>query len=555
MGFLVRTSARSGDPLENPNLPLNDPDAWDDVFDGFSGKTDSGIKVSPKAALTLSALWRGASLIANTCGRVPLHVMQIGDGELDKTKAKDHAAWSLCRRSWVRNRISAFEGRRTLTLQAVMRGNGYAAIVRNPKTAAPSELLPLKPGYVTPVVANGHFLYVVSVGGSIEDPNSELRRLDASDVLHIHGPGSDGLSGHSIIDLGREDFGRMLATRKHHAKFFANAATPKVVLQTPSTLSDKAFARLLKTWQQMKAGLDNSHKTAILEEGTTVETLTVSPADAQLLESEKFSLTQAANWLGLPVHKVGGEGRTAFASLAEENQSTLDEAFDPWLIKWETECWEKLLTEEQKQAESHEVEFKRQALLRMNPGQRAAFYRSAVGGPFMLRNEARAAENLPPVDGFEEPITPTNLAGGTKGVGDVKKADPNPQQNSGDDGVTPRAQQCDNNVTPPAAQRDAVEQLLNDTARRMAKRLIVHAARRAATGRPATPDLSVVRDALRPFEPLVDRNAEALAGLIANAVEMSQPIEDEDETARSVAEHVVATVYRSPETEDPDDEE
>jgi len=75
-------------------------------------------------------------------------------------------------------------------------------------------------------------------------------------------------------------------------------------------------------------------------------------------------LEKAVIALKLPPHKLGDSSRTAYNSLEQENQSYLDEALDGWFVTWESECFIKLLTEDQKRTDSHVVEFVREALLR-----------------------------------------------------------------------------------------------------------------------------------------------------------------------------------------------
>ena len=475
MGLLIRTTPNKRSSLENPNLDLNDPDIWAQVFGESYGTSSAGVAVNNRTALAISGVWRGVNLIANTVAKVPLYVYRRQqDGQ--KERDTGHAAYPILRRQsspW----HNAFEFRRTLTAQAILRGNGYAAIIRPQAGSILSVrdgggLLPLQPDRTYPVKANGTLYYVTSVGGVLEDTNSELVRLEYMDVLHIRGLGADGLGGYPLLDLARDDFGLDIAQTKYSGKFFANNATGRVVLEVPSELSDKAFQRLQHSWNSLNTGLDNAHKTAILEEGTTANPLASTMKDAQLIEGRKFSLTSVANWLQLPPHKVGAEGRTSYNSLSEENQSTLDESYEPWLCAWESECYAKLLTEREKQAESHEVEFERKALLRSNPAQRAEFYRQAVGRPFMLPDEARKAENMPPIDGGDELYVPVNMA--------------------------PAGQQPDSG--PDTDQMRDIRKLARSTARRIAKRILLNLKR----GKPAID--GTVRESLVPFDSLAGQH-------------------------------------------------
>ena len=56
-----------------------------------------------------------------------------------------------------------------------------------------------------------------------------------------------------------------------------------------------------------------------------------------------------ANLLGVPAHKLGADIKSSYNSLEQENQDYLDQCLDFWLVRWEEECWDKLLTEEEKE--------------------------------------------------------------------------------------------------------------------------------------------------------------------------------------------------------------
>ncbi len=394
--------------LEDPQLSLTDPDGWDDMFDG-GGRSVSGERVSRRTALTLSALYRGVGLISGTVGKIPCYCWR--GTEEKKERDIKHPSHRLVR--WNANpEMTAFTLRETMTAHAILQGGGFAYIKRAPD-GTPLRLNLLLPDRTYPVRVNGQLYYVTSIGGTLEDKHSEMVTLFPDEVLHIHGLGFDGLTGYSVIELAKTDFGAAIAKVKHEATFFRDAMTPHIIIEVPKQMTAPAYARLKASWKRSLPGNNRDarlHETALLEEGAKANPIQVSAADAQLIESRKFDLVSASNWLHLPPHKLGGEGRAAYASLEQENQSTLDEAFDPWFVRWELECRRKLLTTEEQESESHFFEFVREALLRSNLAARASYYRMALGGrPWMLQNEVRRRENMPPVPGGDVMLDPLNM--------------------------------------------------------------------------------------------------------------------------------------------------
>jgi HK97 family phage portal protein len=396
--------------LENPSTPLSDPDEW--LVEAWGGgKASSGVAVNAKSALTYSPVWRATCLISGYVAKIPLIVYRReGDG---KERDTMHPAYRLLKHKANTNQ-TFFQFRLAQQARALLRGNAYAYIFRD-GNASPLELVPLDPTNTYPVVENTRLLYVTKVG-------EEQRKLLAENVLHIRGLGDD-LAGHSVIGYARESFGLGMAAQKYGSVFFRNSARPSVVLQHPATLGEEAARTLRESWEKMHTGLEEKHRIAILEEGMTLNPFSMSNEDAQFLETRQQEIREVANWFGLPPHKLGDTTRTAYASLEQENQSLLDDCLDPWYVNWESECWDKLLSEEQKAADSHVIEFLRQALVRANLNDRSNFYASALQNGWMNRDEIRGLENLNPLPDGEGKkfFWPLNMAEGPPDEGEAEE--------------------------------------------------------------------------------------------------------------------------------------
>jgi len=463
--MIAEAFARS---LENPSTSLADPAEW--LYDALgAGKSASGVNVSQKAALGYSPVWRAVSLISGDVAKLPQFIYRReGDG---KVRAPEHPAYRMLRYKPCPE-MTAFVFKRRLQCQAILRGNGYAYIQRR-GDGAPLELWPLDAATTYPVRVNGALWYVTGAGG-------DESKLPARDVLHIRGPG-DGLEGWSLIRYARESLGLGIAARKYGAVFFANNARPSFVLEHPGVLGAEAQTNLRRSWVEMHAGLDEAHKPAILEEGMKINAYSTSNEDAQFLQTRQFEIREVANWTGVPPHKLGDTTRTAFASLEQENQSYLNDAVDPWLTVWDTECWDKLLTEPQKARDTHVIEHMRQALVRADIKARGAYYRMALGGaPWMTRNEVRGLENLNPSDdpAASEFLDPLNMTGATQ----EPAAEPEPE---------PEADESERQE----AVRQAIGEAVQADISRMCRRL------EAASGRKgfaAADHSAVVREAIAP---------------------------------------------------------
>lgn len=489
---------------ENPRFSLNDPAAWD-MFTGGQ-QSSAGINVNYESALTYSPWWRGVNLISRDVAKLPMAIYRRnGEG---KERDTQHPAYRLLRYKPNRE-MTAFVFRQTLQAHALNDGNGYAFIFRA-GDGTPLELVPLLPEKVTPVRENGSLQYVLSVG-------SEMRRIDPSNILHIKGLSFDGLVGYSLWQKAKQSIGLGMASEQFGSRYFSNGAEPRAVIEHPAKLSEKAAANLRNSWNSMHQGIENSHKIAILEEGMKINAFSNNARDAQLLETRQFQIRDIANWLGVPPHKLGDTTRTAFASLEQENQSYLDDAVDPWLVNWEEECREKLLTEEEKVSDSHVIEFIRNALVRADLTARANYYRTALGGrPWMTQNEVRGRENMNPMEGGDTILEPLNM---------------------GDNGG------ADNQPDPIAS--EAARQSLIDTVRRMVRRLTTAIQR--ATDKPEWIEKHMRADHAETIRQAIQSPASALAAIHsreANVPKLVEQLFKEFESAFTTREPIDSVEIR-----------
>lgn len=400
MGFLRNVVAS----LENPNRPLNDPDAWSEVFE--SSRTKSGIRVSMKKALGFPPLLRGINKISTDIGKLRIHVKpRTDDGGAERDRK--HPAYGLLRRK--PNRVmTSLTLKKTVQFHALWHGNGYIYVPRSRR----GEPLPLRspeggllildpdPQRSYPVQADGQLWYVTHI--AMRDARGQVThdepiRLRGEDVIHIRGLSLDGLLGLSTFDLVRESLGMVLATQEFAARFFGEGANVSGVLMVPGHLKTSAQENLLKAWGKMATGMSKAHKVAVVQDGTKFQPLSVDPEKAQMIGTQELSARQVANILGLPPHMLGDGTRTAYNSIEAENRNYLESSLDGWLCAWEEELEDKMLSEDQKAEDTHLIEFNRQQLLMMNLKDRSEAYRKLreIGG--LTVNDLLRAESMPTI--------------------------------------------------------------------------------------------------------------------------------------------------------------
>lgn len=461
---------RTARSVENPSTPLSAGADW--MYDVFGAvKSASGIRVNRKTIFTYSPVWRAVNLIAGDVAKLPIYVSQVDPSGEGKTRDVRHPAYRPLRRK-PNSEQTAYEFKQLVQAHALIEGNGYAYILRR-GDASPDELIPLLPDRTYPVRYNGVLRYVTTVNG-------EMRKLKPEDVLHIKGLGYDGLAGYPLYQFARDSIGTGMAAMKFGAKYFANNAEPSFVLEYPGMMGEEEIKNLAASWDRMHGGLERSHKPAILENGVTLKAVGADPKKAQLLELRQYEAKEVANWFGMPVHKLGDTSTTSYASLEQENQAYLDDCLERWLVNWEEQCFEKLLTEEQKREESRSIDFDRMMLDRADLAARGNYYNMAFNSGWMCADEIRHREGMGSIpDGagkiFRQPL---NMA----------KAGQDPNPDPADTSDSPPAAGSGNEKPPKkgkkkaAARQQALRGLIVDAAGRMVRRVAVQA--RKAAKRP-----------------------------------------------------------------------
>jgi HK97 family phage portal protein len=466
MSFIASLFERRS--IENPSVPLSDIDAdsglWDTLTGG--GASSSGVRVNRKSAMGYAAYWRGLNLISRDFAKLPLYVYRKMSGG-GKERALDHPAYAILRRS--PNSVQkVFDFKQALMANA-LEGNGYAYIYRN-GSGMPLELLWLSPDRTWPIRENGVLWYVTQLD------SGEQRRIAPEDILHHHGLGFDGTQGYSVLDVAKETLGLGLAAAKYGSIFFKNGATPNVVLEHPGKMGKPAVDRLRSDWEKLYAGLDQAHRTAILEDGLKAHVLSIDARKAQLLEIREFEVRQVANLLGIPPEMLGISAGVVYKQYETMRQSYLDNGLDPWLVQFEEECERKLLTRDEQESESHSIEFQRSALVRADFVARQTGYKLGIEGGYLSPDEAREGEGLNPIpDGLGKTFyVPRGMV--------VAGEEPAPED--APEGAPEAPPEDEPDPEEEEKQRmlhSAARDCLDDARRRMAKRIGLHATKAAKT--------------------------------------------------------------------------
>lgn len=353
---------------------------------------DQTKNVTPDAALQISAVFACVELLAQTISTLPLYVykdMSNGGRTPDKGRL-----WMLLHErpnAW----MTPCEFLSAMVVNRMLRGNAYAQIIRDSE-GDPIALVPLSPDQMEVSVTAGGEVYTYYQDGVISV-------IAPENIIHWKGLGN-GYIGLSKLEYMRATADEAISAQDNASRLYGSYSKPSGVLQTDSALNDEQLSAVFERFKGMSragAGL------YVVDRGLKYQQLSLTPADAQLLQTRQFSVEEICRWFGVPGVLVGSTATTTWGSGIQQ----IVEGFHKFTIGPLCKQLEQALSRRLVDVvdTSTTIEFKLDGFLRTTPEARASFYSTMAQNGAMTRNEIRRLENLPPVEGGDALTAQSNL--------------------------------------------------------------------------------------------------------------------------------------------------
>ncbi|MED5545776.1 MAG: phage portal protein [Pseudomonadota bacterium] len=388
---------RNGAPLEQKaaglssrELSLTNPNDW------LPERYSAGERVTAASVMGLAATWACVNFWAGNIASLPVTIYRAGRNGVP-VEDRRHWLYSLLHTSPNYDQ-SAFDFWEFLSASIELQGNAYAHLRKN-GAGLVTSLTPVPP----------HAMSVRRLpSGDIEyawSDDAGAHRVTQAEMLHIRGPLGNALGGVSPIRACAEAFSTAMATNRAASGLFANGARPSGIMikeGTPLKLDQRTELETLL--QEKFMGAANAGRPMLLDGGLKWEQLSLSPKDAELILSLKFSVEEVCRIFEVDPHLVGvTEGNTALgSSITSQTNSVMKFKLRKRLKRIEGALEKQLLTPDDRAA-GITIEFNVEGFLRADSKGRADYYQ--VMKEFMTRNEIRALEGLPPVEGGDVLMT------------------------------------------------------------------------------------------------------------------------------------------------------
>jgi HK97 family phage portal protein len=370
-----------------------------------SVQSASGMLVSQATAMTVGAVYAAVTTRATDVARcAPALYTEKDDGSRDRVT--DHPIARLLKRP---NRLQTwFEFMRDMMVAYLLRGNAYAAILRD-RYGDPQELILINPDAVMVLEASdGAIFYNINRIGLFQI--AVLQQfpvaIPAEDIFHLRGVSFNMIVAPSTIGLARDTIGLSIGQSQQQSRWVRSGAFPTVVLESPKKLTDPAIARLRSSWDSLQAGILNVGKTAVLEEGVKANQLRLTAVDLDFINQCNLTIQDVARFWKVPTRKLGQPDTTRGSTIIQEEQAYVNGTVSPDLEMIE----QKFAQMFDLDREGLVLDLDESALLRADPLTRYNLGRIGKLSGLLTTNEWRRSERLPPVPGGDEMMQPVNMA-------------------------------------------------------------------------------------------------------------------------------------------------
>ena len=357
----------------------------------------SGQVVSPRSAEGLATVTACISAVSSALATLPTFVYRVSDTgrEVDW----NHPLQRLIRRgpnpyqSWP----SFIEW---LVASTLLTGNGLAEIVVDARGAV-VELRPI-PWHLTSVtmLPSGRLSFEVSEPSLLGQATAR-RKLMQDQVFLLTDRSDDGLLGVSRLRRAAAVIGGALAQQEFAHNTLSNGVYPSGIVKASGKLDNLQRQQLTAGFRSF-AGTDKAAKALILDQGLEFSSLSISPEDAEMLGSRRFTGEELCRIYSVPPPIIGDLTHGTFANVQDLLRWFAQHCLASWCRKLEAELERQVLSETS--SADHQIEVDLSGLLRGDPETRWKSHQIAIQTGVLTRNEVREVEGYAPLPEQAQPV-------------------------------------------------------------------------------------------------------------------------------------------------------
>lgn len=358
---------------------------------------------TPEQAMRLDTVYRCVDILSGTIASLPIYFRRRSGVIYDIVT---DSPLNDIFRGEANERQTFFVLMQNAIISVLLNGNAYIYPERNEQ----GDVVQLY------LLSNGSVEY--DRGGNVyrvyDSVNNIFRTFGAWEIIHLKNKSLDGgYTGVSTItyasrilsvsaNADEQTLGEL--KRGNKMRGFISGGNPVSGLgQIQDEMQDKVIERLERE-------LDADKAIMRLPGSISFSPISINPADAQLLETRKFSPYGICRFFGVHPDMVFVEQNSNYKASENSQITFLNQTLNPILSQIEAEFFVKLISLSPKVRRNYQIKYDRYELQSTDAKTRAEYVKMSIEAGVLTPNEARIRDNRPPVEGGDQTFISCNVA-------------------------------------------------------------------------------------------------------------------------------------------------
>ena len=350
--------------------------------------------------------------LAASIAQLPLNVYTRNaetDRERDRTSPAARLLWRP------NSAMTEFEFIRAIMTEYFVFGTVYVLVLPDADSRSGWQMWPVPSEWV--IETESRNAYAAESITVVAKNSWQPVKIPSTDYVQFktYSPGNPG--GYvSPISALRQTLEEQIQAGKFRRQLWSSSGRLNAQILRPANVQpwdDEQRKRFVEAFRESwGAGGSKAGSIPLLEDGMEIKPFSTSFKESQWMESVKLSREACAAAYGVNPSLIWHTDTQTYASSKDNARALYAECLGPVLQMLQQRINSFLLPMVGADPDLTYVEFDLTEKLKGSFEERASILQAAVGGPWMTRNEARADNNLPPVEGGDELIVPLNVVEG-----------------------------------------------------------------------------------------------------------------------------------------------
>lgn len=343
-------------------------------------------------AMKVAAFYRGIDLISNAIASLNLLPMYVQNDWKYIDKKNPLYNILTIQPNRMMGKYTFFK---RIVMDVILQGNAYIYIDRD-KTGSVKNLYILNP-YDVKVEQTQDFLdltYTQISSGAV---------LDSSQVIHILNQTSNGWQGLSVLSYANLTINTSINEKLHSDSFYAGSSVRGILKPQAGSIgiTPEKAALAKANFSASLSTANGGNGVIVLGDSLEYQSINISPKDAQVLESQAFSILEIARFLGVSPALLFAEGQK-YNTAEQQNLDFFNSTVMNWTEKIENEFMRKIIMP--KDYDLYDIKFDISNLYKTDLDSQGRFYTTMFGLGVFTINDIRNKINInaSPVAGGNE---------------------------------------------------------------------------------------------------------------------------------------------------------